>query len=188
MKMQSKLYLRCLIYFCLTLLVACLVFPMLSRPGRGPSFETQRKEQRKIVQQRVLAAGGWAAVRGACNSLTTNLPHDYFYWRPPVTNAQVTWFSNNGPAGTYVTNLDYGPLPAPLATLQPRTVEFDVVTNDLTVVKIELFGMHRTGAWDVPYYGIYVVCGVAPLRYQPAVEGPGHFLSEVSERVFEVYQ
>ena len=59
----GKAAVRCLVYGGLILLTATLVRPLFPERARGPSFETQRKEQQRIARERVVTAGGWVAVR-----------------------------------------------------------------------------------------------------------------------------
>lgn len=188
MKIQSTAIVRCLVYGSLIVLALFFTFPALTGGSRGRSFDAQRKEQRQIIQNRVVAAGGWAAVQSGCEMLVSNSPSDYFFWAPPVTNAHVTEFSNSVIARRYMTNIDYGPLPPSLALLVPHVIEFDVATNRPTIVKMMLFGMHRTGGPDIPYYGLWVVCGETRRDYTPSItEGPGRVINKVADAVFEVH-
>jgi hypothetical protein len=166
-----------------------LTVPALTGPNRGPSFATQRKEQRKVCQERVQAAGGWEALRKDCESLLTNASQGYFEWHPPITNAHVTHYSNSVPSSQYVTNIDYGPLPPTVASLRPKEVEFIVPTNGPIVVRIKLFGMGRSGMRDIPYYGLWVVCGTTPNDFVPSIdERPHGGINKLADSVFEVYQ
>jgi hypothetical protein len=102
----------------------------------GPSFETQRIEQRRIVLKRVLDAGGWDALHRDCELLVTNSHTDYFYWHQPFDNT---------------------PLPSAISNLQPHGVEFDLDTN-FPVVQIELFGLHREcGIFRIMVYGWFAI-------------------------------
>lgn len=186
-KTSSKAVIR-LLFHIEAILLACLVLEWwLGPPAQGPSFATQTKEQRAAVKKRVVAAGGWAALRSNCESLVTNTTLLYFKWSPP-RNLRVIDYTNNVPARTYITNLDYGMLPPMLAALQPSEVEFSVITNIPTVVRIKLFGMRSTG-WGIPYYGLWVVCGAAPPHYQPPLsETRGRTVTEITNRIFEVHQ
>jgi hypothetical protein len=180
---------RCLVYPGAILIVAWVLFPMWSGPSRGPSFERQREEQRQIMQQRVQAAGGWALLRRDCELLVTNSSRDYFFWYPPRANVHVTRLSNSVPVANYITNIDYGPLPNALATLQPREVRFEAVTNEPTVVRIKLFGLRRSGRRDIPDYGLWVVCRAPSTNYAPDIsEEPGRVIHKVADAIFEVYQ
>ena len=167
MKNISSNFVSGLIIFGLILFLACALVPAYMAGHRhGPSFATQRIEQRRIVLKRVLDAGGWDALHRDCELLVTNSHTDYFFWHPPWPNAHVTTYSNNVPTASYVTNLDLGPLPPAISNLQPHEVQFDFDTN-FPVVRIQLFGMHRTGMWDFPYYGLWVVCSSTNKEYIP---------------------
>jgi hypothetical protein len=189
MKIRTKTVIRCLTYPGLIIFAVYLILPIVTGPNRGPSFETQRKWQRKTVEERVQSAGGWAAVRRDCETLVANSPHSYFFWFPPRTNAHVTEYSNSVPFRSYVTNIDYGHLPTALATLQPREIESDTITNGPAIVRIKLFGMRRTGMRDIPYYGLWVVCGGSSHDYVPRLTGgPGRAIKKVADGIFEVHQ
>ncbi len=155
------------------------------------SFESQRKEQRKIVQDRIATAGGWAALRGDCERWVTNLQGNYFVWSSHGTMAYVFESSNSVTIRDYSTNVDSGFLPPAVAALQPHFIEFQVSAAGPTVVPMQLFGMHRTGMWDIPYYGIWVVCGPAPSDYTPTRsdgQGPAHTFIQIAPGVFEAYE
>jgi hypothetical protein len=168
MKNISSNFVSGLAIFGLILFFVCTLFPAYMAVHRhGPSFETQRIEQRRIVLKRVLDAGGWDALHRDCELLVTNSHTDYFYWHQPFDNT---------------------PLPSAISNLQPHGVEFDLDTN-FPVVQIELFGLHRTGMWDFPYYGLWVVCNSTNKEFIPSItSGPGRHIDKVADFVFEVYQ
>jgi hypothetical protein len=160
--------------FLVILFAVWFVFVIPSLLTRGPSFAKQRTEQRKIVFERVRAGGGWDTLRQECEFLVTNAPRDAkFFWISSWTNAQfATGYSNHVQTFGYHTNIDAGPLPSVIASLQPSEVEFDWPANGATVVKIKLFGIHRTGLWDTPRYGLWVVCASTNRDYMPAPDPP----------------
>ena len=166
-----------------------LLLPIFTGPSRDPTFEEQRKGQRKTLHERIQAAGGWAVLRANCQSLVVSSGEGSFSWHREWTNGQVIEYSNSVPTRQRVTNIDYGRLPRSLAALQPLDVRFDVTTNEPTVVHIELFNLHRTGRRDIPYYGVWVVCGTAPQDYIPPItEGPARTVSKIADGVFEAHQ
>lgn len=153
----------------------------------GPPAWVDRINQRKKLQERVQSAGGWDVIRQDCTQFASNRT-DYFYWFPPETNAQVTWFSNNVPMH-YTTNLNYGTLPPALMTLKPREIRYSP-----PVMQIRLFGMHSTGGHSTPYFGLEVVCGLNTNGYKPnqgnsgGVSGNQHSTyNKVADGIFEIY-
>jgi hypothetical protein len=76
-------------------------------------------------------------------------------------------------------------LPPAIAALKPMQVQFyppQPLSKDegkLKVVHIRVFGMHRTGGHDTPFYGLDVACEPEPKDYQPqsshTVSGNSHF-------------
>ncbi len=159
----------------------------------GPPAWWDRREQRKTVSERVQTAGGWSAVRQGCELLTMNKPEP-FYWQPPVTGAWVYPNPQTEPKKYYVTNIDYGPLPPAVAALKPREIRFYPGKQDVAVMHIRLFGMHSTGGYSTPYFGLEVVCGTGAERYRPkqgksgGVSGNSHSTyKKVAEGVYEIY-
>lgn len=131
-----------------------------------------RDGQRVLAQERVQAAGGWAVLAADSRALVENSHTDYFQWLPFPDLAQK-----------------YGPLPRSIAGLEPREITFEVSTNAPPVVRIKLFGHHRTGGQDVPYYGLWVVCGSAPPDYVPPItEGPARNVARITNEIFEAFQ
>ncbi len=156
---------------------------------RGPSLASQRAEHRKIVLARVLDAGGWQVLHRDCELLVTNYHGNSFQWQPPWTNAIEYVYSNGVQIAEYHTNIDHGPLPPAVAYLKPQDIEFDVPKRGPTVVRIKLFGMGRTGTWDISYYALLVVFGSTNKDYVPSVNWPANRrINKVADSIFEVCQ
>lgn len=141
---------------------------------------------RKTVLREVQLAGGWDIIRRDCKSLVTNYPPNNAYrLLLGSKKMMVSEFSNNVFAREYVTNI-YDPLPSGLATLQPRWIEFRLITNAPTVVRIKLFGTGKTD-WT-PYYGLLVVLGGDSSDYMPSItNGPGRVITKIADSIFEVH-
>ena len=153
----------------------------------GPPAWVDRIDQRNKLQERVKTAGGWDLIRRDCTLFVSNR-NEFFYWFPPATNVQVTWFSNNV-AMHYTTNENYGTLPPALAALKPREMRYYP-----PVLKIRLFGMHSTGGHSTPYFGLEVVCGTNIPEYRPnkgnsgGVSGNHHStFKKIAEGIYEIY-
>jgi hypothetical protein len=166
----------------------------------GPPDWWDRRQQRKVVYERVQAAGGWNAIRRDCELLASNKTEP-FYWHPAWPHAQVTWLSN-GTSMQYTTNIDYGPLPPAVAALHPREITYYPPQSlrqfkdrsDVPVICIRLFGIHSTGGHSQPYFGLQVVCGTNSPDYKPksgpsgGVDGNSHSTyRKVADGVFEIY-
>lgn len=165
MRLETKVVISCVGLLAVMVIAGSVLVPMLTSPSEADYFSRERREQRKIAQDRVGRAGGWGMIRKGCEQLVASYPHGDFVWYP-----------------------HNDPLPPSMAALQPREVDFSVATKAPTIVSIKLFGTHRTGAHDIPYYGFVVVCGDVPRDYIPAIPRPGRVLSKVTDGVFEVYQ
>ena len=156
----------------------------------GPSLAQQRAEHRKIVFERVQSGGGWSELRRECEFLVTSTPRPgAFEWRPPATDAHVIQYSNSIPIADYTTNLVWGSLPPTIAGLQPEVIDCARTGGGAIVVRIKLFGLHRTGTWDISYYGLWVVCGTTNQDYSPEPNPPLHTgANKVADFIFEVYK
>lgn len=177
-----------------------LLFLGVLNPAAWPPPSVERREQRQKVLERVQSVGGWDAVRGGCEALVTNYP-DGLTWFPPHSNAWVYPNPQTEPHKYYVTNLDYGPLPAAVAALKPKEIRFypPRLLRDfkdepqVAVVRIKIFGIHSTGGHSTPYFGLEVPCGTGAERYEPrpsqgGVSGNRHTsFRKVADGVFEIY-
>lgn len=141
-------------------LFAALALYLLLHPWLWPPRWLERRTQRQQVLERVQSAGGWAALKRDCDALANAYRDDPYGFK---------WFSHD-------TNL----LPPAIAALKPRCVEFyprKVVqqfgpegskwfgTN--LVVRISIFGLHRTGGHDQPWLGLDVLCEAGTFTYRP---------------------
>lgn len=178
--------------------IGVLVFLGVLNPTMWPPRFVERREQRQKVLERVQKAGGWDEVRLGCETLVTNYP-DGLAWLPPMSNALVYPNPETEPHSYYVTNLDWGPLPPAVAALQPREIHYyppRLVPKDepqVPVVRIKIFGIHRTGGHSTPYFGLEIVCGtnVESYRPEPARGGASgnHYdnYKQVADRIYEIY-
>ena len=62
-------------------------------------------------------------------------------------------------------------LPATLEVLQPWIIEFDPDAHGVQMLRVRLYGIHRTGMYDQPYYGIWVICTNVSPDYIPQFLG-----------------
>jgi len=171
--------------------VGALVFLGVLNPAMWPPRSVERREQRQKVLERVQKVGGWDAVRLGCEALVTNHP-DGFYWFPPVSNVTVYPNLQSEPNRSYITNLDYGPLPPAVEALLPLRVQYEPRTG---CVSIRIFGMHRTGGRDTPYFGLEVDTSTNSVDYKHGtgydnggVIGNYHSVAkQVAGGIYEIY-
>lgn len=142
----------------------------------GVAYELAKNSERKKIYadgvKRVETAGGWNAIEKACLTLSSNVIEQQraavFYWSRGITN----------------------PIPAVLEKLSPWDIRLQTNGNHIPIVQIRLAGIHRTGGYDQPYYGIWVVCTNISKDYAPPIERRGHGMRGVIERkgdfIFEV--
>jgi hypothetical protein len=171
--------------------VGVLVFLGGLNPTWWPPPSVERRAQRQAVLQRVQKAGGWEAVRLGCEALVSNHP-DGLYWFPPSSNVWVYPNPQTEPNRYYVTNLDYGPLPPSVAALRPFQVQYAPRSS---CVSMQIFGMHRTGGHDTPYFGLEVDTSTNRVGYEHGtgydnggVIGNYHSVAkQVAEGIYEIY-
>ena len=163
-------------------------FPMFA--VYWPPDWVERHTQRRLVRERVMSVGGWDALKRACALLAQLHKTNGFAW-----DYGRQWDAD----GNWRTNA----LPPAIAALNPKEVSLDLphpsrggADEDLTVpvVRFKLFGLHRTGGNDSPYFGLEVVCSTNTHAYEPkrgenvGVTGNRHStFSKVVENVFEIY-
>ena len=116
--------------------------------------KADRLNQHKTVVARVQAAGGWAALQRDCEALVKTNQDGEFLWYK---------------------FLDTNPLPPAIAAIQPMEVRYDSpgllkragFKAQFSIVRINVFGSHRTGGRDIPFFGLEVVCGTNADGYSP---------------------
>jgi hypothetical protein len=160
------------------LLVALILLPIFY-PGvlnLWPPHWLELKHQRETVLERVQSAGGWEELRKDCVALAaTNLEQSFQWFHKPIAD-----------------------LPPAIAVLKPMSVQCfppQFLLKDetkLKIVHIEVFGMHRTGGHDTPFYGLDVLCDPEPNDYQPqsarTAPGNSHFnYRKITNGIYEVY-
>ena len=85
-----------------------------------------------------------------------------------ATNADDAFVWHKGTGDTNV-------LPPAIAALQPMDVQYyspgvlkrSYVKTEFSIVRINMFGYHRTGGRDTPFFGLEVVCGTNAGSYTP---------------------
>jgi hypothetical protein len=128
-----------------------------------PPHWLELKHQREEVLARVQSVEGWETLRKDCMTLAATNSGQGFEWFYKPDSV----------------------LPPAIAALKPMQVQFyppQPLSKDegkLKVVHIRVFGMHRTGGHDTPFYGLDVACEPEPKDYQPqsshTVSGNSHF-------------
>ena len=132
------------------LLAAFLGPPILNRIGHS----TERKRIYADSLQRVEKAGGWQAIESASLAFAKDIaPKAYF--------TQDYYNFQGKREGT-------NELPATLEVLKPRSIELEPDERGIPLLRIKLYGIHRTGAvYDQPYFGIWVITTNVPSDYVP---------------------
>ena len=138
----------------------------------------ERRKQRQQVCDRLQSVGGWEALQKECDTLVRQHGLDGFYWHRGDTNA----------------------LPGTLASLKPWSVEFDPLAMlrafkaaEVEVVRIKVFGLHRSGAHCIPYYGLEVVPTTGQKAYRPKPSSGGvdgncySTFHVITNQIYEVY-
>jgi len=128
---------------------------------------TERKKIYALAYARIEAAGGWQAVETASLNLSTNAVNGFFISR----------------------GLDKSLSPV-LFKLQPREIYMSPNPDGVPVMRVQLFGVHRTGYFDAPYFGIWVICTNVSTNYIPPIDQHKHGMAGEIERkgasIFEV--
>ena len=114
------------------------------------SWPIQKAFERKHIytssRERVEKAGGWKSVEQACLNFATNgfnpNQHEIYY-------LHGRHFSTNT-------------LPKTIELLQPMFLTITKDQNGVPIFQVTLSCGHRTGTYDAPYYGIWVVCTNLP--------------------------
>ncbi len=159
----------------LALVALLFICSVLGSGFRPPDF-VARHRQRQVVLERIKDAGGWDAVRLACEQLVSNNPDGL------VLAYQSPDFF----------------FPTAIAALHPQTVSVRTPEmaqasenrpTNLTKVSIGLYGQKRTGPPVAPYYGLAVYCGPGAGGYDPRTNSSEHRLTyrKLADRVYEVH-
>jgi hypothetical protein len=160
-----------ILFYLLAGLVAFFLIAMLMPVTSGPSWAAQRERQRKIVRERVEAAGGWGTLQQECVGLLSSGQTEFSWPRSDLAS------SSN--------------LPPAIARLNPRDVRLYAAPDGVPIVRIKVFGMHSTGGRSTPYYGLWVLCRPVPADYIPRVDFGGNTVTgkilKITNSVFEVY-
>jgi len=152
--------------------VGVLTFLNILTLNMWPPPFLDRRAQRAEIATRIQQAGGWSALQKDCNALTEQFRDSSFQWlRHDDTNI----------------------LPHSLALLRPMEVRFYAPTimgdfpeaPKVPVVQIQIFGLHRTGGRDIPYFGLVVICATNAGSYHPTPVRYGY--QKVTDTIFEVY-
>ena len=147
-----------------------------------------RSTQRRMVLERVEAAGGWNAVHEGCQTLLSSNP-DIYEWR--LGNQQL--LSVDSKTFGFLTNVGSQTVPIAIRKLSPSYIKFEFTPKvpGTTVLQVKMFGLLSSGGHSIPYYGLEVVLGsnVASYRPKKGVNTDIHSWSyrKVAEGVYEVY-
>ncbi len=158
----------------LVVLFAFIVFvlpPVLEKIGT----QQERKHKYENARQRVEKAGSWENIKAVSLLFYNNIqskPYfdEHYFWRG---NRQNT-----------------NPLPTTLEILQPWRIQYLRDSNNIPILSLRLYGIHRTGMYSEPYYAIWVICTNVSTNYVPSMVGDGPGRRGIIERkgdlIFEV--
>lgn len=149
-----------------------VIFYLLPAGEVALAKHSERKGIYADGMKRVEAVGGWNVIEKACLTLSSNVIEQQrvavFYWSRGNTN----------------------PIPAVLEKLKPWDIRLQTNGNHVPIMQVRLAGIHRTGWYDQPYLGIWVVCTNTSTDYTPPIERRDHGMRGLIERkgdfVFEV--
>jgi hypothetical protein len=178
-KPANTLWSGSLLRIAVSVLVIVFLLNYLFLGGWPPAWVV-RRDQRKMVVERIQASGGWAALQRASDALVETNRDSGFQW--------YYFGSSNA-------------LPPAIAALQPQEVWYyspkkvrgSMFATDFDVVHIKVFGMHHTGARAIPYFGLEVVSGTNAARYTPrrslgGVSGNGYdSYRKITDSIYEIY-
>jgi hypothetical protein len=167
----------------LRLALAALVIVGLFRYfllGGWPPNWVDRRTERKILIDRVQAAGGWTALQRACDALVEQHQDTGFHW---------------------LERDDTNKVPPAIVALKPQDVSFNSPSvprgsseeEEFLVVDIKIFGRHATGGHSSPYFGLEVVSGTNAENYTPhprilgASGNNADSYRKVTNRIYEIY-
>jgi hypothetical protein len=118
----------------------------------GPPVWWERGTQREKVLSRVKSAGGWETLRKECIQFAEQHKDEPIYYWNRETNR----------------------IPASIAALRPRRMEFysaemskSLNDSGLPLIRIQVFGAHSTGGHDEPWMSLDVICGNPAKDYPP---------------------
>lgn len=161
-------------FIILVAVVTSVVFfapPILNKIGH----QEERKHKYQDARRRVEKAGGWEILKKASLEFFTNIrskPYfdEFYYWRGERRSTNS--------------------LPLVLETLQPWRIQYLKDSNNIPILSLRLYGIHRTGMYSEPYYAIWVICTNVSTNYIPAMvgDGPGRrgLIERKGDSIFEV--
>jgi hypothetical protein len=133
---------KILFYACKWVAIIFVLFWLFNYIMFWPPHWLERMQQRKIVMQRVQAAGGWETIRKDCKKIVVANATNGFEW--------------------YKGLKDEPPLPKSLAALNPRQVNLWPEANGMQSIRIQIFGGHATGGRGQDFFILKVLCPLPP--------------------------
>jgi hypothetical protein len=128
----------------LVLIMLCVILGLfLSSTLSWPILKAfEQKKIYAISRNRIEKAGGWKAVEQVCLNFATN---EFNPNEPGIYYLHGNRFSTNS-------------LPQLIELLQPMFLGKTKDQNGVPIFQVILSAGHRTGTYDAPYYGIWVIC------------------------------
>ncbi len=133
---------KILVYTCKWVVIIFVLFLLFNCITFWPPHWLERMQQRKIVMQRVQAAGGWETIRKDCESIVAANATNGFGWFRDLK--------------------DEPPLPKFLAILNPQQVVLWPEANGMQSIRVQIFGGHSTSGRGQDFYILKFVCPFPP--------------------------
>jgi hypothetical protein len=149
-----------------------------------PPHWLELKRQRETVQQRVQAAGGWEKLRQDCITFANTNQNENVFW--------IRWNTNHIALPSTLTGLNPFMINYCPTNLASKSNQTSGNEPEVSVLHIQIFGMHRTGGHDTPYYGLDILREPEPKDFQPQSTDPNqrysHFhYRKIADGIYEVY-
>jgi hypothetical protein len=155
---------------CKTITVFGVVLVAFITIESWPPHWLQRMNQRKIVRQRVVEAGGWDVIKRDSLELVQK-----------YTAAGYVWL-------VYAKPDENPPLPSSIAALKPKRVDFLFEGDGMCSVRINIFGGHATGVRGIDFYTLKVICPVTNVGAFKASSDPKRSQEgrKIADGIFEI--
>src|SRR6185503_150441 len=131
--------------------LAVFLFLLLGFIVWWPPTFIERREQRRVVAERIQSGGGWMALKDACGLLAGNAL-DGFVLRRNQRGGQEEFILTTANMESVI------PVPTVISNLRPRYLEYDgrqsvrsgEPETEVQVIRFRVLGVHATGGHSRP--------------------------------------